>query len=252
MKKIIIRILLGIGIVALLIVFSFIWYTIKAKSEVKMMTPSETKEIVDNVFSVKDSFVNLFLIRDSDSFIAVDAGNNSATVMAEINKLNINPYKVVAVLLTHTDGDHVTAIKLFKNAKVYLSREEAGLINGTKSRFLFFGNKIDTKEYSLIEDQQILNIGNIKVRGYLTPGHTPGSMCYLINDKYLFTGDLLSLKSGMIDRFNKLFNMDTETSVNSIHKITGIPDGRYIFTAHYGYTDDYRIAIEDWEKTHNR
>jgi hydroxyacylglutathione hydrolase len=252
MKKIFIRILIGIGIVVLLIVLSFIGYSVKAKSEVKVMTPAETKHITDNLFSVKDSFVNLFLVKDSDAYIAIDAGNNPDAVLAEMKKLNIEPEKVIAVLLTHTDGDHVAAIKHFKNAKVFLSRQEAGLINGTKSRFLFFGNKIDTKEYSLIEDQQIFNIGNIKIQGYLTPGHTPGSMCYLINDEYLFTGDLLSLKSGIIDRFNKFFNMDTETSVNSIQKITGIPGARYIFTAHYGYCNDYRMSIEEWEKTHNR
>jgi hydroxyacylglutathione hydrolase len=252
MKKIIMRVLIGTGIVVLLIVLSFIAYSVKAKSEVKVMTPAETKQITDNVFSLKDSFVNLFLVKDSDTYVAIDAGNNPDAVSSEMKKLNINPARVIAILLTHTDGDHVAAIKLFKNGKVYLSRQEAGLINGTKSRFLFFGNNIATKEYSTLEDQQIFNIGNIKIQGYLTPGHTPGSMSYLINDEYLFTGDLLSLRAGRIGGFNKFFNMDTETSLNAIQKITGIPVTRYIFTAHYGYCDDYRKAIEEWEKTHNQ
>ncbi len=70
----------------------------------------------------------------------------------------------------------------------------------------------------------------------ITPGHTPGSMCYLINNKYLFTGDALSIKAGKIDKFNEFFNMDTETATE------------YIFSAHYGYSDDYKNAVKDWKK----
>jgi len=248
MKRTLKKVFAGIGIVIILIVVFFVGYLIKAKSEMKLMVPTKTEEIVDNIFSIKDSFVNLYLIKDSAQYIAVDAGNNLEVVSSELKKLNIKPDKIVAVLLTHTDGDHVAAIKLFKNAKVYLSKQEEQLINGKKSRFLFFGNKINTKVYSLIEDQQLINIGNIKIKGILTQGHSPGSMCYLINDKYLFTGDAISLKSGKIAKFNEFFNMDTKTAIQSISKITQIPETKFIFTAHYGYSNDYKNAVKDWGK----
>ena len=248
MKKIIKRLLIGIGIVILTIVVFFVGYGIKAKSEMRMMTPTETEKIVDNILSIKDSFVNLYLIKDNDSYIAIDAGNKSEVVSDELKKLNIEPDKVTAVLLTHTDGDHVASIKLFKNAIVYLSKQEEKLLNGEKSRFIFFGNKIDAKEYSVIDDQQIFNIGNLKIKGILTPGHTVGSMCYLVNDQYLFTGDLLSLKDGKMAKFNELFNMDTKTAIQSMKKITELPEAKYIFTAHYGYCDNYTNAVKDWGK----
>jgi glyoxylase-like metal-dependent hydrolase (beta-lactamase superfamily II) len=248
MKKILKRILLGIGIFILTIALLFGGYMIKAKSEIKKMTPVETKEIVENIFSIQDSFSNLYLVKDSDQYVAIDAGNNLEVVSGELKKLNINPNKIIAVVLTHTDGDHVAALKLFKNAKVYLSKQEEQLINGKKSRFLIFGNKIDAKEYSLIADQQILNIGNVTIKGYLTPGHTPGSMCYLINEKYLFAGDALSLKNGKIGRFNEFFNMDSKTAIKSIEKIIQIPDCEYIFTAHYGYTSDFINSMNIYEE----
>ena len=212
------------------------------------MTPIETEKIVDNIFSIHDSFVNLFLIKDCDHYIAIDAGNNLKTVSVELQKLNIAPDKITAVLLTHTHGDHVAAIKLFKKAKIYLSKQEEQMINGEKSVFLWFGNKIDTKVYSLIFDNQVFYIGNIKIKGILTPGHTPGSMSYLINDKYLFVGDALSIKSGKIANFNDYFNMDTKTAIKSIGKITQIPEVEYIFSAHYGYSNDYKNAVNDWNK----
>jgi hydroxyacylglutathione hydrolase len=244
MKRILKRVLAGFGIVIILILIFFVGYFVKARSEIKLMTPTETKEIVSNIFSVKDSFVNMYLIKDSSQYIAIDAGNDLKAISVELKKLNIDPDKVIALLLTHTDGDHVAAIKLFRNAKVYLSRQEEQLLNGKKSRFFIFGNKIDAKAYTLIDDQQVFNIGNARVKGILTPGHTAGSMCYLVNDQYLFTGDALSLKNGKIDRFNEFFNVDTKTAVASMANLTAIREAEYIFTAHYGYSNDYKNAVQ--------
>ena len=246
MKRALKKILAGLGIVVILVLLLMGGYMIKAKSEIKQLNPVETKEIVGNIFSVKDSFVNLYLIKNSSQYIAIDAGNNLEAISGELKKLKIDPDKVIAVLLTHTDGDHVAAIKLFRNAKVYLSRPEEQLLNGKKSRFFIFGNKIDTKTYALIDDQQVINIGNTKIKGIITPGHTAGSMCYLVNDKYLFTGDALSLKNGKIDRFNEFFNVDTKTAIASMAKVATLPDAEYIFTAHYGFSNDYKNAVKDF------
>jgi glyoxylase-like metal-dependent hydrolase (beta-lactamase superfamily II) len=242
MKKTIKRILLGIGIIIVLMIIFFVGYGIKAKSEIKTLNPVETGKIVENVFAIKDSFSNVYLIKDSLNYIAIDAGNKIEVIIEELKELNINPDMVSAVLLTHSDGDHVAAISVFKNAEVYLSKQEEQLINGETSRFLFFGNSIDVKEYSLIEDQQIFNVGNINIKGFLNPGHTPGSMSFLINDKYLFTGDALSLKDGKIEKFNEFFNMDTEDAIESMDIITHIPEAEYIFTAHHGYTK-YKAVV---------
>jgi len=248
MKKTLKRIALGLGILIVFLVIFFVGYGIKAKSEIKSMTPLETKQIVENVFSIQDTFVNLFLIKDGDQYVAIDAGNNPEIVSEELKKLNISPEKVVAVLLTHTDGDHVAAITLFKNAKIYLSKQEEQLINGEEGRFFIFGNKVDTKDYILIEDQDNFNIGNLNIKGILTPGHTLGSMCYLINEKYLFIGDAASLKAGKLDKFNTFFNMDTNTALESMSIISNIPEAEYLITDHYGYTDDYKNAVKDWGK----
>lgn len=248
MKKIFKRVLVGIILFIVTIGLLIFGFMLKVKSEMKIMTPVETQQIVENIFSVRDTFVNMYLIKDGDQYVAIDAGNNADNVAYELKKLKITPDKIIAVFLTHTDADHVAAIKIFKNAQVYLSKPEGQLLNGDKSRFLFFGNKIATKEYLLIEDQKLFNIGNITVKGILTPGHTIGSMCYLVDDKYLFTGDALSLKAGKIDKFNTFSNMDSQTALESMGIIANIPTVEYIFTAHYGFTDDYKKAVKDWGK----
>jgi glyoxylase-like metal-dependent hydrolase (beta-lactamase superfamily II) len=246
MKKIIKRVLIGIGIFIAILILLSVGFLLKFKSETKHMNPVETGRTVDNIFSIKDSFVNMFLIRDSAHYIAIDAGNSLDDIAAEFKKLDINPDQVTAVFLTHTDKDHVAAIKLFKNARVFISRKEEQMINGEKSKFLFFGNHLDAKNYLFIEDGETLMLGNTKIKGILTPGHTSGSMCYLADDKYLFTGDLLRLKEGKIAEFNKFFNMDSKEAKESIGKITNLPGVQYIFTAHYGYTADYQFAVKNW------
>lgn len=247
MWKIIKRTLLGLGILILLVVILFVWYGIKAKSETKTMNPAETGQITDSIYAIKDSFVNLYLIKSENSYVVIDAGKSEDAVIQGLNKLRICPDNVVAVLLTHTDGDHVAALKLFSKASVYISKQEEKMINGEVSRFLFFGNSLKGRGYKTLEDNQEINILNLKVKGILVPGHTVGSMCYVVNDSFLFTGDALSLKEGSVDKFNRFFNMDSEMAAKSMEKLTNLPNVKYIFTAHHGYTNDYNTAFTNFK-----
>jgi glyoxylase-like metal-dependent hydrolase (beta-lactamase superfamily II) len=96
-----------------------------------------------------------------------------------------------------------------------------------------------------LEDRETVQIGNLKIEGILVPGHTSGMMAYLVNDRYLFTGDILSLKEGKIMPIPAFFDMDNAQAVESMNIIRHIPAAEYIFTAHWGYTDDYKTAVSD-------
>jgi glyoxylase-like metal-dependent hydrolase (beta-lactamase superfamily II) len=61
-------------------------------------------------------------------------------------------------------------------------------------------------------------------------------MCYLVNDKYLFTGDTTALENGKVKPFNKFFNMDTDEEIKSLDKIQNMDRVELILTGHYGYT----------------
>lgn len=247
MKKIIKRTLWTIGILVILCFILFAWYGIKASSESKKMDPAETGLLVDSIFCIKDSFVNMYLVKCNDGFIAIDGGNSIDGVKKGLSKLQINPEKVLAILLTHTDGDHVNGLSLFPNAIVYISKQEEQMINGETSRFLFFGNTLSNRKYNTIEDNQIFSISSVVVHGILVPGHTPGSMSYIVNGKYLFTGDALGLKDGKICGFNEFFNMDTKTALESMSKLTNLPNVEFIFTAHHGFSNNYKEAVSGWK-----
>ncbi len=216
--------------------------------EIKKMSSIETREVVRDVFAIQDGFVNLFLVKNGSTYIAIDAGRNLDHIQKELNLLHINPESVVAVFLTHSDVDHIAGLKLFKNARIYLSREEEQMITGQTARFLFMKNKLNYV-HELVEDNQVFNVSGIKVKGILAPGHTPGSMCYLVNNTYLFTGDSMGIKNGKIIEFNKIFNMDTQTQEKSLKKLADLPGVEYLFTAHYGFTDEFQRAFGNWKKS---
>ncbi|WP_445670956.1 MBL fold metallo-hydrolase [Paenibacillus sp. FSL P4-0502] len=97
--------------------------------------------------------------------------------------LQINA-SVAAVLLTHTHFDHVNLVPELEKRyrpRVYLSREEA------ESSGYYFGNQV------LLEDNQSFYLGQTLISCLLTPGHSEGSMCYLLED-CLFTGDTVFIE----------------------------------------------------------
>ena len=247
MKKFFKKVLWTLGALVLLIIVFFAGYGILSRSAIKDMMPVETRQITDDVYAVKDKYVNMYLVKDGNHFIAIDAGLKKGAIKDELKKLEIDPDNVRAVLLTHSDGDHAGGISLFDKAVIYLPKEEEQVINGETGRFLWFGNRIDTDNYKLLNDKSF-KIGDVKIRLVSTPGHTAGSTCYVVNDKYLFTGDALRLHSGSVEPFPKIINKNARRAKKSMKNITGLDGVQYIFTAHYGYTDDYRAATSAIKK----
>jgi glyoxylase-like metal-dependent hydrolase (beta-lactamase superfamily II) len=244
MNKVLKRVLIIVGVIIAVLVLAFIGMSLKLKSEMKAFAPMETGRVVDNIFVVKDDFANIFIVQDSAQYIVIDCANSPTRVAEQMEKLGINPDNVVAIFLTHTDGDHVGALNLFDKAKLYMSNKEVQMIDGTTAKFLWFGNSLPRTDYILLADREVVQIGNLKIEAILAPGHTSGMTAYLVNDKYLFTGDIASLKDGKIAAIPAFFDMDTEQAGKSYEIIRHIPTTEFIFTGHWGYTDDYQKAIE--------
>lgn len=124
---------------------------------------------------------NIYLIVDKttkETFI-VDPSWNYSAVFNFIDKLDV---KINGVLLTHSHIDHVymvdRLIKKFENIKVYMSDIEC--------RYY----KYSMNNLKRLQDGDIIKLGETDVTCILTPGHTKGSMCYLLQES-LFTGDTI-------------------------------------------------------------
>lgn len=198
------------------------------------MAPANTGHINDSVFSVKDKFVNAFLFKGKPGYLMIDAGMDEETIKTELCKLGIEPAQVTDILLTHTDTDHTGAIGLFKNAKVYMHRDEEQMINGQNGKFFFLRLKWKYGAYTLFNSDDTLILAGIKVKVFHTPGHTPGSCSFLIGTDYLATGDNLAYKEGRFSHFVDFFNMDTKLQENSIKTLPSPDTMKYVLTAHFG------------------
>jgi hydroxyacylglutathione hydrolase len=248
MNKIVKKILIGVGILVGIIALVVGGFLYKFSFETSKMTPVETGQISEHGFAIKDEFVNMYLIKDSLGYIAIDAAKDLKVIETELQKLNIQPEEVIAVFLTHSDMDHVGGLPLFKNAKLYMARNEVKMLNGEKQKMPGYNNSISRKDYILLDNKQTIEIGKHKINCILTEGHTSGSMCYQVNDKYLFTGDILSLHNGKLGQSVKFFDLDHDMTKKSISKITNIPNVEYILTSHWGISNDYKNAVKDWKE----
>lgn len=248
MNKTLKRILIGFGILIGLSVIVAGGVLYKFSSETSKMTPAETGYVTDDIIAIKNDFANMFLIKDSTDYIAIDAGKDLSVIETELKKLNIDPGKIKAVFLTHSDMDHVAGLPLFTNAKLYMARNEVKMLNGEEQKIPGINNSVSRNDYVLVDDKQTLTIGTVKIFSILTEGHTSGSMCFQVNDKYLFTGDILSLHNGKLGSSVAFFDLDHEMTKKSISKITYIPGIEYILTSHWGVSKDYKDAVKDWKE----
>jgi len=92
---------------------------------------------------------------------------------------------------------------------------------------------IDIDKIILLADGQELSFDGVRIECIKAPGHTIGSMVYLINGTYLFTGDVLKIKDG--NKSVHPYSMDTELSKKTIEQLqSNIDDSSVVLTSHYG------------------
>ena len=234
MNKTFKRILWGIGIPLGLVIIASTVFLISFLLTTRKMTPAATAAINDSVFVVKDRFVNAFLFKGKQSYLMVDAGFGEKSFLAELNKLGIAPEKITTILLTHTDGDHTGSIGLFENPKIYMHKDEEQMINGQTAKMGPFKTKWKYGPYLLFNSNDTLAIDGLKIRIIHTPGHTPGSVCFVINNDYLLTGDNLVVVDGKAAHFIEKFNMNSAQQIESIKLLPDLKSFKYILMAHHG------------------
>ena len=99
---------------------------------------------------------------------------------------------------------------------------------------------------------EILNIDGIKIKCFLVPGHTWGHIVYLIDDKYLFTGDTIWLGADGGYSFIAALAEDNKLAVRSLAALETKLRERGLhplfITGHTGWTDDFAFAFVHRDK----
>ena len=206
-----------------------------------MFKPISTQKITDNFYAVRTLFVNAYIYDTGSGLIVFDTGTNPLLLKNGFKKLNLDCTKVTHVFLTHSDPDHAGGVKLFKNAKVFISAAEEPLITWKKARrFIIFNRKI--KNCNLLADNEEVVTDNATVKIISTPGHTIGSAIYIINENILIGGDTISLNfKNDIGHFSIVQNMNHKMNIDTVKKLnnSGIFQHKSIIaTGHHGIVNN--------------
>ncbi len=190
---------------------------------------------------------NTYLVCDETSRLGfiVDLGGYSRELKNIIEK---NDIQIQYIVLTHGHGDHIGGVqehlKDFPDAKVVCSKaEEKMLMSPELNEAHHFGpEKVSFRPDILVDDGDTLTVGNMTMKFIMTPGHTEGGMCILVDD-VLFSGDTLFCRSiGRTD----LAGGDFRTLMESIkNKLFLLPDETQVLPGHMGPT------TIGFEKEHN-
>ena len=203
------------------------------------VTPVESGQVLNSsIYTIKNGLSNVFFIKIDNDYIMFDAGSDANKLAASMAEVGIKLENVKWIFITHSDYDHVAGLSLFPNAKIYMGADELPLINGTKKRFIVFKDNslssgVKKEKITFLHTEELL-IGEILVESIIAPGHTIGSMVYLVNGKYLITGDAFRVSNGNIE--NHPFPMDRRQSKKTIEQLKDIINrSSIILTSHYGY-----------------
>ena len=104
----------------------------------------------------------------------LDAANEHDRLLRVARRLG-----VTSVLETHGHWDHIGAVEQVREAgiDVWVRTEDAGMLPSYDH---------------LLDDDAVHQVGDLRLRTLHTPGHTPGSICFALEESpMLFTGDTL-------------------------------------------------------------
>ncbi len=153
-------------------------------------------------------------------------------IPALINVAEQDGYTISKALVTHYHQDHLGgkfsgqhiqgAAELLEKvkAKVYIHKAEAEFLNEIAG--------LSDSDLVKVEGGETTRVGSIQVKFIHTPGHTPGSQCFLIGNS-LVAGDTLFINScGRID----LPGSNPEDMYNSLQTLSKLVDDTVLFPGH--------------------
>lgn len=204
---------------------------------------------------------NVFLIETESSLFMIDAGypRYADKILKKINELH---KKLTLIVITHGHFDHygcAAQVKRVTGAPVAIHEFDTEcMCKGTTPldsvNFIgFFGRAIlplaekifppdCTCPDILLHDGDLLDNYGLKARIILTPGHTKGSCCIIVEDSIAFAGDLLINTLGVFDRQAVFANSwgQIDASIDRLCRA----DFSEIYIGHTGKTCDKKKLLQ--------
>ena len=132
---------------------------------------------------------NCYLLEDPDAKLCavIDPGDNADGIDREIRKAGLS---LSMILITHGHFDHVLAVPgllaKWPDIPVYVHKQEVNW-EGKGDQYMLLGPVPNIKT---VGEGDVIDFSGHPIQVLHTPGHSPGSVCYLVGD-ILFAGDTL-------------------------------------------------------------
>jgi glyoxylase-like metal-dependent hydrolase (beta-lactamase superfamily II) len=182
------------------------------------------------VFADNPFATNCWLLSSAgtDDAVVVDPGFSPGRVHSMLKAAGKRP---VAALATHGHYDHVGAAAEFCGDEIPFYIHEADTLALTDAAAWGAGHDspvIAVKDLRTIVDGDTLEFAGFSLTVAHTPGHTPGSVCFMAND-FLFSGDLVF--RGSIGRSDFPNSSPTDMQ-KSLHRFLSWADPLDVFPGH--------------------
>ncbi len=187
--------------------------------------------------------VQMKFVGETNCYILIDEIQKKAMVIDPAGNVD----KIITILdnlgaeleyiyLTHCHADHINGVNELKKergGKVLIHRKgRENLENRVPILAEYIGlPQIYVKEDSIVDDEDILHVGDIELRVIYTPGHTnDGTSLYCEKEEMLFSGDTLFKGAwGRVD----LPTSDFDSIMNSIiKKLLILPENTIVYPGH--------------------
>lgn len=147
----------------------------------------EPFKIFDNVYFVGIQHGQSLLVPTSDGLILIDTTWDDVApfVLDSIRKAGFNPADIKYILLSHGHADHAAGAARIKqaipNARVGVSAADWSLIESQQGRP---GSGLPLARDLVINDGDVIKLGDTEIKMYVTPGHSQGSVAFEIPARF--------------------------------------------------------------------
>ena len=191
------------------------------------------------------NFVYLIGDRETGDAVAVDPAYG---VQELVEILDADGLRLRGVLATHWHPDHLGGDLMghsIRGAAELTAKVPAKIVvHKAEVPFVHRVTGLSASDLTAVEGGDEVMVGNLKVTLVHTPGHTPGSQCFLVGNA-LVSGDTLFIGScGRVD----LPGSDPEDMYRSLGTLAQLPDQTILFPGH-NYADRPRSTIGDEKRT---
>jgi metallo-beta-lactamase class B len=152
--------------------------------------PVEPVKILDNLYYFGFNSIGAWAIPTSQGIILIDALNTvkeaEEIIDPSLRKIGLNPADVKYVIVGHGHGDHFGGAPYYQDkygAKVALSGVDWDIIERPNPNARGPQRPIPKRDV-VVTDGQKITLGDTTITLYVTPGHTPGSLAYIIPGKF--------------------------------------------------------------------